>query len=527
MTETKKILLIGRLGRGKSTLANVIVGTENKFEESSGSASKTRNIQFEEFGFYHEQEELNKLLGKLNQEENPISEKSNLNKVDFKNLQKILQDHIQNLEKIKYLVIDTPGIGDTKLGDNQVLDIIAEAVYLVRNGVSQVFFVINKRFDQSEMATYNLLRTIIFDKHITSHTTIVRTCFDDFANEEKCQTDINSMVEEAKDKKVKLEVEIAEKEEELKNFSIDSEQYREISTKIEQLKKELKLNITEIIESCQKRVIHVSNPPIDVKNERRLKLNKKYRVISRNKILDHLNISCQGVYKPKKLEELSAEIAVDMDKLLQSKRELAEELQKIKTQGNKNNDQSSRVADSENKSANASETISESTVEENDKQEVTENEATDIGVGEKIAQLEDKKAKLKKDIAEKERVIRQKVLKHIFNNYGDISNELGSEIFMESVIGEHKWENISPRFSDKKLVVKWLSQKFDYEQVNKWALALANSFNPEWDAGFCAWLRDDKNLTVENKESLIQLVNIDQLRKQYAYLLEKETDVLD
>src|SRR5438552_13199826 len=109
MTETKTILLIGRSGRGKSTLANVITGAENKFKESGGSTSETRDIQFEQF----EDEENN----------------------------------------INYLIIDTPGIGDTKLKDHQVLDIIAEAVYLVRNGLSHVFFVIDGRFDQYEMIT--------------------------------------------------------------------------------------------------------------------------------------------------------------------------------------------------------------------------------------------------------------------------------------------------------------------------------------------------------------------------------------
>src|SRR6185437_12866428 len=150
MTETKNILLIGRSGRGKSTLANVITGAENKFEESSGSASKTKKIQYEKF-------------------------------TDTEN-------------SINYLVIDTPGIGDTQMSDNEVLDIIAEAVYLVKDGVDQVFFVVDKRFDQSEMATYNLLRTIIFDEHITKHTTIVRTRFGEFLNRKKCKTDIKSMI---------------------------------------------------------------------------------------------------------------------------------------------------------------------------------------------------------------------------------------------------------------------------------------------------------------------------------------------
>jgi len=78
------ILLIGRSGRGKSTLANVVTNT-NKFKESSGSASETKKIQSEEF---------------TNEEDNT-----------------------------NYLIIDTPGIGDTKMSDNEVLDIIAEAVF--------------------------------------------------------------------------------------------------------------------------------------------------------------------------------------------------------------------------------------------------------------------------------------------------------------------------------------------------------------------------------------------------------------
>src|SRR5438477_204968 len=109
MTEIKKILLIGRSGRGKSTLANVILNKNSNFEEvfkeSFGSVSETKKIQFEEF--------------------------------------------VEN--NINYLVIDTPGIGDTKMSNSEVLDIIAEAVYLARDGLSQVLFVVGGRFDQSEM----------------------------------------------------------------------------------------------------------------------------------------------------------------------------------------------------------------------------------------------------------------------------------------------------------------------------------------------------------------------------------------
>lgn len=44
----KTILLIGKTGSGKSTLANVISGT-NKFMESGSSISVTKGIQSEKF----------------------------------------------------------------------------------------------------------------------------------------------------------------------------------------------------------------------------------------------------------------------------------------------------------------------------------------------------------------------------------------------------------------------------------------------------------------------------------------------
>jgi len=137
---TKTILLIGRSGRGKSTLANVLTGT-NDFKESSTSVSETKNVQIGEF------------------EENGTN----------------------------YQVIDTPGIGDTKMSDSEVLNIIAEAIYLAKDGISQVFFVNDGRFDQYEMATYDQLRNIIFGDNFTKNTTIVRTRFPGFRDDEECQ----------------------------------------------------------------------------------------------------------------------------------------------------------------------------------------------------------------------------------------------------------------------------------------------------------------------------------------------------
>ncbi|CAG8447716.1 9238_t:CDS:10 [Cetraspora pellucida] len=142
-------------GRGKSTLANVLINPVDEsgqfkkfkqvFKEGKLSVSQTRNIQSE--GFSHE-----------------FMEQA-------------------EVKKVSYQVIDTPGIGDTKLETNEILDIISEAVYLVRDGVSRVLFVTDGRFDEYETAAYNLLREVIFDKNITNHTTIVRTKFRDFEDE--------------------------------------------------------------------------------------------------------------------------------------------------------------------------------------------------------------------------------------------------------------------------------------------------------------------------------------------------------
>src|SRR4051794_25250419 len=46
----KSILLIGRTGKGKSTLANVLTNSVN-FKESSSSVSETKNNQVEKFTF--------------------------------------------------------------------------------------------------------------------------------------------------------------------------------------------------------------------------------------------------------------------------------------------------------------------------------------------------------------------------------------------------------------------------------------------------------------------------------------------
>lgn len=143
-------MLIGRTGSGKSTLANVLMGTD-KFVESARSTSVTKNV-----------------------EEGVVE-------VDINE---------DGSEKVKYRVIDTIGIGDTKLTPIGVLTKLAEMAGRVkREGLSQILFVTRGRFSKEEIEAYDLLSSIIFDKEVLKYTTIVRAGFPEFEDQEVCDED--------------------------------------------------------------------------------------------------------------------------------------------------------------------------------------------------------------------------------------------------------------------------------------------------------------------------------------------------
>src|SRR5690242_16986115 len=128
MTEKRVILLLGRTGNGKSTVANVISNT-NHFRESELGTSETRGIQE---GYFR----------------------------------------VKN-EDIDFHIIDTIGIGDTRFNERQVLLKLAEATHAIRNGLNQIFFVTSGRFTEEEIKAYNLLRTVFFAEDIGKYTTVV------------------------------------------------------------------------------------------------------------------------------------------------------------------------------------------------------------------------------------------------------------------------------------------------------------------------------------------------------------------
>ncbi|KLL04517.1 MAG: hypothetical protein MRERV_20c049 [Mycoplasmataceae bacterium RV_VA103A] len=550
MAETKIILLIGRSGQGKSTLANVMAGIKNQFEESEESVSKTRKIQVEQFE----------------------DKKNNIN----------------------YLVIDTPGIGDTKLSNDEVLDIIAEAVYLVKDGLNQVFFVVSSRFDQSAMATYNLLRTIIFDEHVAEHTTIVRTRFIDFKKKSTCEADIELMVKEVGKERDKLKEKIDDNEKKIENLSSNSDQYQKLLKETVQLRKELTAtNLAEVIESCQRKVVHVDNPPVNTDDEEDLKLNEKKREKSRKILLDHLNKSCQNQktpYKPPKLQGLSADIIEYMEEKERKRKELEEKKKKLgletkkeeKTKVISDVDRTEQIKDTEpiENDKSKSEKISAKDEEDNKielinlKGEMENNQALEeknqdsrikksVIIEEKITRLEEEIKELEeaKELQEKiqkiEESIREVVRKHILNNCDDVNKLLGGDILIgkiktienssdlslseldinelmkeekecktklkEKGVEDQTLDEIEKEIkqkekrlldlkkeliNDEEIFGKWQKQGFSIQQVQEWVDALGRSFDPESDAFFCAWLRDSKQIMAEknlNDEKIKQL----------------------
>jgi predicted GTPase len=415
MTNLKNILLIGSSGRGKSTLANVLTNTNN-FKESNSSTSETRNIQAEKF------------------------DNNNTN----------------------CQVIDTPGIGDTKLTQEQVLDIIAEAVYLARQGISQVLFVTNGRFDQFEMATYNILREVIFDHEVTQHTTIIRTHFPDFRKPSKCQEDISLMINQADEKNKRLE-------------------------------KELKTtNLAEIITSCQQRFIHVDNPSLALIGNREKEIEIRIRKRNKSKaiLLTHLSQNCQeSLYQPEKLKSLSDEVVDYMTDKLQKRLELKEKEAELGLEEDETNLEVEAIAENQTNEIIAINEVyseNEKIVAERGKKNtlkpvvqpvIDPKELLRSGITnlrdelerieekceesrKKLDELEEVK-QLKEEIQKLDENIRQKVRDHILNNRANISKLAGGDIFLKIIKNDNNFtkKNISDLTSERKECEHKLAQK--------------------------------------------------------------------
>ena len=239
----RNVLLVGRTGNGKSSLANVLTNTE-KFKESSNNVSETRTIQAEDF------------ILKLNEEE------------------------------ITCNVIDTVGIGDTKLSDKEVLKKISEVShYLKDNGLCQILFVTNGRRTREEIETYNVMKQVLFGDDITKYTTIVRTNFDKFEDKESCEKATIQTHEENP-------------------------------------------TLSEILRNCNG-IIYVNNPSVDEKQRASaIRLAKELRDESRKILIEHLTYKC-GNYYPTKISQLNERIESYMtEKEILQKRLEEEQMEK-------------------------------------------------------------------------------------------------------------------------------------------------------------------------------------------------------
>lgn len=141
MNKTRNILIVGKTGAGKSTLANVITGTNN-FKESASFNSQTE----------------------------------------------FFQQGILKHKGIDYLIVDTIGIDDNSgLNEREVLFRIAQGVCMMEDGLTQLFFVIDGRFTIRETQMFEAIKKTIFDQGVIRFTTIVRTKFDSFDDADKCE----------------------------------------------------------------------------------------------------------------------------------------------------------------------------------------------------------------------------------------------------------------------------------------------------------------------------------------------------
>ncbi|CAG8549314.1 7133_t:CDS:1 [Scutellospora calospora] len=154
MTEERTILLVGRTGNGRSTIANVISNT-SKFKESDYGISESEGGQIGHF----------RLKG----------------------------------EEMIYHIVDTIGIGNNRFTEKETLKRLTNAVIGVQNGLNQIFFVISGKFTREDVEAFTLLRMIFFGEDIGKYTTIVQTKFPYFQDPEKRRKNKEIMMNQNED----------------------------------------------------------------------------------------------------------------------------------------------------------------------------------------------------------------------------------------------------------------------------------------------------------------------------------------
>ncbi|XP_065197875.1 trichohyalin-like [Sycon ciliatum] len=240
------VVLIGRTGAGKSTMANVLAGKESLFNESSGAMSCTKETPTE------------------------------LVAVNFGSTHYVLK------------IVDTIGIGDTKLKPVDVLNQLAHIANNCTGGINQVLFVTSSRFTKEEEEAFDMMKSVIFQTEVLNYTSVIRTY---------C-------------------VEYDEPEEEVR-VRTDLQQQSPIMKHV-------------------KKFLLVSNPSL--KKERGRELAMEDRCQSRQRVLAHLILNCKERYSPDTLQRIQERVKdkIDEEKKLEqelnaTKKELASVQQTMDT----------------------------------------------------------------------------------------------------------------------------------------------------------------------------------------------------
>lgn len=148
-TTKRTVLLMGRTGNGKSTIANVLVGASPqspRFVESDMASSETGKHQVETVV----------------------------------------------VDGMELTVVDTMGIGDTSKTKEEVCMALARAIVACKDGFHQLIFVVRGRMTEEEIEAFTLA-TILLTPEIASYTTIVRSAFPGFTVAHKCEQDIRQL----------------------------------------------------------------------------------------------------------------------------------------------------------------------------------------------------------------------------------------------------------------------------------------------------------------------------------------------
>src|SRR6185369_4119992 len=138
--------------------------------------------------------------------------------------------------------------------EEDILFEIGKGIHSAKEGINQVLFVFKGRFAPEHIKVFNVFKKFISESKVTQFTTLVRTNFPNFREEEDRQEDQRI----------------------LRNQSPES---------------------VEIVDSCNG-TVYVDNPAIP-SEDRRKKIALKKREDTKKIVFEHLAENCQDIYKLK------------------------------------------------------------------------------------------------------------------------------------------------------------------------------------------------------------------------------------